>query len=60
MNEYIKRLQRCGMAPHEALRLVKAMVKDYGYRELEELTASMEKDAYVERIQPEPDGQACR
>lgn len=48
------------MAPHEALRLVKAMVKDYGYRELEELTASMEKDAYVERIQPEPDGQACR
>lgn len=60
MNEYIKRLQRTGMAPHEALRLVKAMIKDYGYREMEELTASMEKDAYVDRVQSKPHGTPCR
>lgn len=53
MNDYIDRLERCGMARHEAVRLVKAMIKDYGYRELEELTKEMEKEAYVERVQPE-------
>lgn len=52
MNDYIDRLERCGMARHEAVRLVKAMIKDFGYRELEELTKEMEKDAYVDRVQP--------
>lgn len=52
MNEYIDRLERSGMSRHDATRLARAMVRDYGYKALEELTAEREKEAYVERIQP--------
>ena len=46
MQEYIERLIRCGMPPHDALRLLKSMIRDFGYEALEELTRSMEVDCY--------------
>lgn len=52
MQEYINRLARCGVSAAEAIRLCKAMVRDFGFDALEELTASIERDSHVERIQP--------
>lgn len=48
MNEYIERLMRCGIPPHDALRLLRAMIRDFGFDALEELTASIEGDCYVD------------
>lgn len=50
MYEYIERLMRCGIAPQEALGLFKSMVRDFGYKALDELITAMEKDRYVERV----------
>lgn len=60
MNEKVERLIRCGFAPHDALRMCKAMVKDFGFKELEDFVSSVEGDVYVGRIQSKPDKQACR
>lgn len=50
MREYIERMMRCGIAAEEATRICRAMVRDYGYQELEELTADIERDSHVERV----------
>ena len=52
MQEYINRLARCGVSAAEAIRLCKAMVRDFSFAELEELIAEIERDSHVERIQP--------
>lgn len=50
MREYIERMMRCGITAEEATRICSAMVRDYGYQELEELTADIERDNYVGRV----------
>jgi hypothetical protein len=47
MQEYMERLMRCGIPPHDAMRLLKAMIRDFGYDELEELIVSIEREGYV-------------
>lgn len=44
MQEYMERFMRCGIPPHEAMRTIKAMLRDFGSAELEELIKSIEED----------------
>lgn len=48
MQKYVDRIMRCGVSASEAVRLYKAMVRDFGFDALEELIASMERDCYVD------------
>ena len=50
MNEYLQRLITCGVPPHDAMRLLKSMIRDFGYDALEELTQEFEEEGHVAGI----------
>ena len=51
MGDYIARLERTGMAAHEACRLVFDFLKNFYSEELEEFILEREGECYVGRIQ---------
>ena len=62
LQNYRDRLESCGFSDAESLRIVKDFLKEY-HRETElvEFIEQQEKDRfYVDRVQPEPNRQACR
>ena len=48
MSEYMERLERCGISAYDACQIIRAMLKDYDIDALEELTASIEVECYVD------------
>ena len=57
---YTGRLKSCGWADAEALRIVKAFLKDFGEAELKEFVETTEKELKnVGILQPEPHCCAC-
>lgn len=50
-NDYVTRLECCGIAAHNALRLICDFEKEFSGEDLETFIESIEKDAYVDKIQ---------
>lgn len=50
METYVRRLERIGIAAHEAYRTVFDFLKVFGVEELEEYIAELESEAYVDWV----------
>jgi len=49
-NDYVIRLECCGIAAHDALRLVCDFEREYSREELEAFIKSLEEDLYVDKV----------
>jgi len=47
METYVRRLERIGIAAHEAYRIVFDFLKVFGIEELEDFISTKEREAYV-------------
>ena len=56
MTEYINRLIRCGYSADRAYSVCQDFAKNLPFIELENFVSSIEKDSYVDRVQPESCG----
>lgn len=54
MGTIAERLQRCGIAAHEAEQIIRSFQKNLSYGDLLEYVKAIEVDAYVDRLQSKP------
>jgi hypothetical protein len=51
MGTITERLQRCGIAAHEAEQIIRSFQKNLSYGDLLEYVKAIEVDAYVDKVQ---------